>query len=272
VANQDLKEPYEEEDVFTLENDAAAEKRRHIIQYALVCGFAVIVVALAIWGSLWLSNQRASEEAAKQKAQAAEPTVQPEASTEPSFNSWPSEQFPDIPVYDASGYDTHLYGDRAEIDIPPMSVNGFDDYAAKLADDGARIFVQSKTLTVLLYKDVEIHLIANGSTTAVVLCGEKAAPWDETDYSTFPLPIAGTLVSVENGVGARSRVLTYRGASSTDAQEYLNKLAAAEWTISDPLSLKDQTFSAVFKKSGQQITVDYFSSSDNFQVKLAFLG
>ena len=106
----------------------------------------------------------------------------------------------------------------------------------------------------------------------MALCGETAMTWDDPDYAAFPLPSVGTLVSVENGVGARSRVLTYRGASSTDAQEYLSKLAADDWSISEPLALKDQTFSAVFKKAGQQITVDYFSSSDNFQVKLAFLG
>jgi hypothetical protein len=269
MANQDIKEPYEEEDVFTLENDAAEEKRRHVIQYALVSGFAVIVIALALWGSMWLANSRVEQKAAEKVPDA---TVAPAVSTEPSFDTWPSDMFPDIPVYEASGYDTRLYGDRAEIGIPPMSVNGFDDYAEKLANDGARVFVRSKPLTVLSYKGVEIHLIASGSTTAVALCGEKAQPWDDPDYTTFPLPAAGTLVSVENGVGARSRVLTYRGASSTDAQEYLGRLAADEWTISDPLSLKDQTFSAVYKKAGQQITVDYFSSSDNFQVKLAFLG
>jgi len=269
VANQDFKEPYEEEDVFTLENDATDEKRRHVIQYALVSGFAVIVVALAIWGSMWLANSRVVQKAAEALP---EPTAQPAVSTEPSFDTWPSEQFPDIPVYEASGFNTHLYGDRAEIDIPPMSVTGFDDYAAKLADDGARIFVSSKALTVLAYNNVEIHLVASGSTTAVVLCAEKAQDWNDPEYAAFPLPAAGTLVAVEEGVGARSRVLTYRGASSTDAQEYLGRLAADEWTISDPLSLKDQTFSAVYKKAGQQITVDYFSSSDNFQVKLAFLG
>ena len=270
MANQDFKEPYEEEDVFTLENDAAEEKRRHVIQYALVSGFAVIVVALAIWGAMWLTNSRIEQQ--KTQVKEAEATVAPAASTEPSFKTWPSEQFPDVPVYEASGYDTRVYGDRAEIDIPPMSVTGFDDYTEQLANDGARVFIHSKTLTVLFYKDVEIHLIASGSTTSVVLCGEKAQTWDDPDYSSFPLPDAGTLVSVEDGVGARSLVLTYRGASSTDAQQYVGRLAADEWTISDPLSLKDQTFSAVYKKAGQQITVDYFSSSDNFQVKLAFLG
>ena len=269
MANPDYKEPYEEEDVFTLENDAAEEKRRHVIQYSLVSGFAVIVVALAVWGAMWLTNNLVAQKAAEVKP---EPTVQPEASVEPSVDVWPSAQFPDIPAYEATGYDTNLYDGRAEIGIPPMSISGFDSYAAELADDGARVFVSSKALTVLYYKGVEIHLVASGSTTAVSLCGEKATTWDDPDYASFPLPSAGMLVAVENGVGARSRVLTYRGASSTDAQEYLSKLASDGWTISDPLSLKNQTFNAVFKKSGQQITVDYFSASDNFQVKLAFLG
>ncbi len=269
MANQDFKEPYEEEDVFTLENDAAEEKRRHVLQYSLVSGFAVIVVALALWGSIWLTQSRVAEQATAPEPEA---TAVPAESAEPSFDTWPSAQFPDIPVYEASGYDTLLYGNRAEIGIPPMSVTGFDAYADQLADDGARVFVRSKALTVLSYKGVEIHLIASGSTTAVALCGEPAKSWNDPDYAAFPLPAAGTLVSVEEGVGARSRVLTYRGASSTDAQEYLSKLAAGEWVISEPLTLKDQTFSAVYKKAGQQITVDYFSSSDNFQVKLAFLG
>jgi len=269
LAKQDFKEPYEEEDVFTLENDAAEEKRRHVLQYSLVGGFAVVVVALALWGSIWLTQNRVAE-----KAAVPEPaeTTAPAESAEPSLDAWPSAQFPSVPVYEASGYDTRLYGDRAEVAIPPMSVTGFDAYADQLADDGARVFVRSKALTVLYYKDVEIHLIASGSTTAVALCGEPATAWDDPDYAAFPLPAAGTLVSVEEGVGARSRVLTYRGASATDAQEYLSRLAAGEWAISEPLSPKDQTFSAVYKKSGQQITVDYFSGSDNFQVKLAFLG
>ena len=72
MANQDFKEPYEEEDVFTLENDATEEKRRHVIQYALVSGFAVIVVALAVWGSMWLTNSRVEQKAAEKVP---EPTV-----------------------------------------------------------------------------------------------------------------------------------------------------------------------------------------------------
>ncbi len=269
MANQELKEPYEEEDVFTLDNDAAEEKRRHVIQYALVSGFAVVVVALALWGSIWLTQSRMA-----QQASVPEPaeTVAPVASTEPSFDTWPSELFPEIPIYEATGYNTHVYGQRAEIDIPPLSVSGFDEYAEQLADDGAHIFVHGKSLVVLSYKGVEIHLIASGSNTSVVLCGESAMTWADPDYAAFPLPDAGTLVSVEEGVGARSRVLTYRNAAATDAQEYLNRLAASEWIISEPLSVKDQTFNAVYKKSGQQITVDYFANSDNFQVKLAFLG
>ena len=193
MANPDYKEPYEEEDVFTLENDAAEEKRRHIIQYSLVSGFAVIVVALAVWGSIWLTNARVAQKAAEVIP---EPTTLPVASAEPVVDTWPAEQFPDIPVYEASGYDTSLYDGRAEIGIPPMSVSGFDDYAIKLADEGARVFVSSKALTVLYHKGVEIHLIASGSTTAVALCGEKAIRWDEPDYAAFSLPSAGTLVSV----------------------------------------------------------------------------
>jgi hypothetical protein len=269
MANQDFKEPYEEEDVFTLESDAAEEKRRHVIQYALVGGFAALVIALALWGSLWLTQDRLNRQA---QTASVEPTVAPAESAQPSFNTWPSEQFPDVPVFEASGYNTRLYGARAEISVPPLSVSGFDAYAEQLADAGARIFVRSKALTVLSYKGVEIHLIASGSTTAIALCGESAQPWSDPDYAAFPLPDAGTLVFVEEGVGARSRVLTYRNASSTDAQQYLSRLAAAEWAISSPLELSDQTFTAVYKKSGQQITVDYFASSDNFQVKLAFLG
>ena len=269
MANQDFKEPYEEEDVFTLESDAAEEKRRHLIQYALVSGFAVVVIALALWGAMWLTQSRLEKQAT---TVVVEPTVAPAASVEPSFKSWPSDLFPDVPVFEASGYDTRLFGARAEINVPPLSVSGFDAYADQLADDGARIFVRSKTLIVLSYKGVEVHLISSGSTTSIALCGETAQAWSDPDYAGFPLPDAGTLVSVEEGVGARSRVLTYRNASSADAQQYLSHLAAAEWAISEPLALKDQTFSAVYKKSGQQITVDYFASSDDFQVKLAFLG
>ena len=269
MANQNYNEPYEDEDVFTLDNDGSEEKRRHLIQYSLVCGFAVVVIALGLWGSMWLTQSRVEEQKA---APPPEATVAPQESTEPNLDVWPSEQFPDIPVYEASGYNTRSFGDRVEVDIPPLSVSGFDAYAAQLADGGARIFVQSKTLTVLSYKEVEIHLISSGSTTSVVLCGEPAEPWSDPDYAAFPMPDAGKLVSVEEGVGARSRVLTYRNASSADAQQYLGRLTADGWTITEPLVLKDQTFSAVLKKSGQQITVDYFSTSDNFQVKLAFLG
>ena len=269
MANQNYTEPYEEDDVFTLDSDEVDEKRRHIIQYSLVSGFAVVVIALGLWGSMWLTQTRIEEQKAKPIPEA---TVAPQASTEPTFDVWPSEQFPDIPVYEASGYNTRSFGNRVEVDIPPLSVAGFDAYATQLADDGARIFVQSKALTVLSYEGVEIHLISSGAKTSVVLCGEPATTWSDPDYAAFPLPDAGTLVSVEEGVGARSRVLTYRNASSTDAQQYLGRLAADGWTITEPLALKDQTFNAVLKKSGQQITVDYFSTSDNFQVKLAFLG
>jgi hypothetical protein len=270
VGNQDFKPPYEgEDDVFTLEGDAETEKRQHLIQYALVSGFAILVVALALWGSMWLTSSRISQQAL---APAVAGTAEPAAPAEPGTDAWPSAQFPDIPVYEASGYSTRLYGSRAEIGIPPLSVSGFDAYADRLADDGAQIFVRSKSLTIMSYKNVEIHLISSGSTTSVVLCGESPLQWNEPEYAAFPLPGAGTLVMAEEGVGARSRVLTYRNASSTDAQMYLARLAANDWAISEPLDLKDQTFSAVYKKANQQITVDYFSATDNFQIKLAFLG
>lgn len=63
---------------------------------------------------------------------------------------------------------------------------------------------------MLALNEVEIHLVDNNLESKVVLCAEPQIGWDDQDYDAFPLPEAGKLVSVEEGVAAASRVLTYR--------------------------------------------------------------
>lgn len=264
-------EQYEEADAFTLEDDAASEKRKQLLQYILVSAFAVVVIALALWASIWLTQIRL-------KDQASEGTAAPSASDGPAVTAgvptndyWPEEQFAGIPQFEASGYDTRVNGQKAMIGVPALSVSGFGDYAERLADLGAAVYVNTQRLVVLSYEDVEIHLISSGSTTAVTLCGESEQRFDESEYADFPLPGEGRLVSVTEGTGARSRVLIYRHASSTSAQEYCVSLSQQGWKLSGTLEPEDNVFLATYKKGDMQITVDYFSAGEDYKIKLDYV-
>lgn len=256
-----------EEDVFSLDDDAAAEKKKQMMQYILVCAFAVVVIALALWASIWLTNMRMSKEAPAQPEPSGALTT-----AAPTRNYWPADQFPEVPKYESASYDTRVVNNgKAVIEIPALAVSGYGDYASKLADMGAKVYVSTKKLVVLSYEGVEIHLVSSGSTTAIELCGEAEIDFGEADYEAFPLPSQGKLVSVEEGTGAGSRVLTYRDASSTSAQEYCSALIKDGWKISGTLEPEYNMFAATYQKGSMQITVDYFQAGNDYKVRLDFI-
>jgi hypothetical protein len=95
---------------------------------------------------------------------------------------------------------------------------------------------------VLLLNNVEIHLINTNLESAVVLCDEPSLSWNDPAYSAFVLPADGTLVRVSEGLGADSRVLTYRRAFITDALNYVTKLMQAGWSIQGSLEPVNNQF------------------------------
>ena len=257
-----------DDDIFTLQADEAAEHRKHVIQYALVSTFAVLVIALALYASYWLTQRRIayqSEISTGQEAQAGD------GQTEQDANYWPSQQFPDVPQLASNSYRTQINGDYAEVYVPQEAADGFSDYIEQLVDAGAQIFVQTQQLSVLNYGQTEIHIISNGVKNAVELCAESKFMWDGAGYEAFLLPASGRLARVDNGTGEASRVLTYRGASVNDALDYCAELAANDWVIVGGLRPDENIFLATYKKGDMQITVDYFSSGENYRVKLDFL-
>lgn len=255
-----------DDEIFTLKEDEIGKRRGHILQYALVSLFAVAVIAAALVGSFWLTENRL----AYQKIQTGQEALETETPADDT-NYWPEEQFPGIPKLQSSVYDTRLSGQRAEINVPMAAASGFERYANQLADDGAQIYVKIDRLMVLNYKGTEVHLISGSGKNAVVLCAESRTAWSEAGYADFLLPKAGVLVDVSEGTGEGSRVLTYRQASASDAIGYCSDLVSAGWIITGTLEPQDHIFACPFKKGDMQISVDYFSGSDNFRVRLDFI-
>ncbi|MEA4898311.1 hypothetical protein ACH6CV_11520 [Bacillota bacterium Meth-B3] len=265
-----------DEDVFSLDEDLAREKRRQWIQYLVVAFGAAVVVSLALYGSIVLTNNRLAQRQSAQVEPAVpeggeQPGRQPGGPSPASTDFWPSELFPTIPVLESAAYDTRTEPGYAEIKVPSQTAKGFDDYIAGLTDKGASVYTRTPRLSVLMFEGVEVHLIASNQGNRVVLANEPAQSWSEPSYSAFPLPAAGRMVSVKDGVSSLSRVLTYRGATTLDALEYAGNLTADGWTISGSLEPTNNIFMAVYKKNNLQITIDYFSSGDNYQVRLDYL-
>lgn len=268
---------YEEDDVFSLEEDLARERRRQWVQYILVALCAAAVVALALYGSILLTRQRIASQNAVKKAEVVVTPVTDPANPDappveaPDTNFWPTAFFPDVPPIEALAYDTQAEPGYAVVNVPATTSRSFGAYIDALTEAGGKLYVRTTRLSIVDYNGTEIHLVANNLRTQVVLCGEAAYGWNDETYKVFPLPAAGKLVQVADGTGAGSRVLTYRGANVHDALDYAGSLAQAGWSLSGSLEPANNIFQAVYKKNNLQITVDYFSSGDNYLVKLDYL-
>ncbi|MEG1605685.1 MAG: hypothetical protein RR452_06770 [Clostridia bacterium] len=279
---QQEQEDQYDEDVFSLEEDLIRERRKQWIQYILVATLAALVVAAALYGSIVWTNSRLERE--KNSIQpvtpidnaiggTAAPDAIPSASAIPKpVNAWPSDAFPGIPVLESEAYETRSGSGYADVIVPSSTAKAFDAYIAKLAEAGAAIFVRTPRLSVVNLDGVEIHLVTSNQENRVSLYDEPRYDWADPTYSAFVLPQTGKLVSVEDGVGAGSRILTYRDATTVDALEYVNALESAGWTLSGAFEPSNNIVSAVYKKNNVQITVDYFSTGDNYKVKLDYLG
>lgn len=275
---------YEEEydeDVFSLEEDLRREHRKQWTQYLVFAICAAVVVGLAIYGSIQLTHRRLeSQQGIQVQPMPGAASPQPGVTGGPGglltatpapVNYWPSALFSGVPVLESAAYETTVEDGYAQVEVPSETTRSFSQYIETLVEEGAQIYVRTTRLSVLALNEVEIHLVDNNLESKVVLCAEPQIGWDDQDYDAFPLPEAGKLVSVEEGVAAASRVLTYRLASSTDALAYTSALMEAGWTISGSLEPTNNIFSAVFKKNNLQITVDYFSSGDDYRVRLDYL-
>lgn len=271
-----------DDDIFTLKEDEAGKRRAHVLQYVLISTFAVAVLAVALYMSFYLTNDRLAYQHKIVTENRSQQPGQPDASASPDYdpNYWPEAQFPELPKIEASAYDTRVDAERegkVEINVPMSAAAKFSEYAAQLADGGGKIYIQTQRLTVVAYKGMELHLLYGGGKNAVVVCKEPRIDFNEANYNQFPRPKAGTLVDVSEGTGESSRVLTYRLASSADAIAYCTELMAAGWAMIGSLEPQDGIFACSFRKegaegqSGLQISVDYFSGGDNYRVRFDFL-
>lgn len=258
-----------DEDIFTLQEDDANNRRSQILQYSLVSVFAVAVLAVALYMSFWLTNNRI-----EYQTRIAEQAEQEEAvleNTTEDRNFWPETEFPGIPKLESSTYETKLFQKRAEVHVPMAVASKFSEYAETLADAGGKVYVQTPRLTIVVLGTTEIHLESTTGRNVVTLCSESAIDWNEADYQLFPRLKSGRLVDASEGTGERSRVLTYRLVSPAEAIAYCSELVSANWQLSSKLEPKDQVFQCTLKKDDMQISVDYYSSSDNFRVRYAYM-
>ena len=269
-----------DDDIFTLKEDEDARRRAHLVQYVLICAFAVMVLGVALYMSFYLTNSRLVYQAgiAKEAEITADDDMPTQTDKDPNY--WPADIFPQVPQIESSIYDTRIDPDRAgkvEVNMTMQAASKFETYAEKLADSGGRIFVKTPRMTVVAYQDVEIHLLYGSTKNAAVLCNEPTVDFDATGYEAFPLPTTGRLVEVLDGTGEASRVLTYRLASSTDALNYCAQLTASGWFINGALEMQDQVFACSLRKEGaegrpgMQVSIDYFSGSDNYRIRFDFI-
>ena len=264
-----------DDDIFTLKEDASAQRRAHALQYALISVFAVVVLSVALYLSFWLTDNRLAN---RTTIELESKPIEMVANIDPNYNPnfWPAHEFPELPKIEAATYETRMdpaMPGRAEVTVPMSTAMGFVAYAEQLAEDGAKIFIKTRRLTVVAYKGIELHLMCSTSKNMVVLCREPQIDFMEPEYAQFPVPDVGKLVSVGEATGEKSRVLTYRLASPEDAIGYASELRANGWMMVGTIMPKDQTFTYAFKKDGpdggstMQISVDYFSASDNYRIR-----
>ncbi|MBR2571448.1 MAG: hypothetical protein IKE30_04900 [Clostridia bacterium] len=258
-----------EEDLFSLEEEENRERRKQTVQYVIVAICAAAVVALALFGTVKLTQRRMANQEEAEKVTAKTPAVILPASVQET-NFWPADDFPQVPVLEAEGYDTKSETGRAVVEVPAQTAASFGSYVDQLIEEGARLWIDTDRLKVLDLNGTEVHLVDSNNRTAVTMCSEPVYNWNDSVYSAFLKPDA-RLVKVEEGAGADSRILTYRGASPMEALEYTQALNDGGWSLNGSMEMKNGVFQAVFKKNNLQITVDYFSSKDDYQVRLDFL-
>ncbi|MGI6172609.1 MAG: hypothetical protein ACOYI8_01775 [Christensenellales bacterium] len=257
-----------DEDIFTLEEDLEEAERRRKIRHAVLSVLALVMVTVALVLSVYLTKSRVARQAVEKETLLVRQEAERKAL---DVNYWPEEQFPNMPVFTAPEYKTTQENGKADIVVASTAAAGFSEYKAELLEGGAQLLIDTTKLTVLLYDDVEVHLVNETSGTRVVFCGESGIVWDGEGYEGFPL-MEGRLVSVAEGVSAGSRVLTYRAASVADALDFVNELVVKGWVAVHELSVVDNRFLVSLKLDNRQITVDYFQSGDNFTVRLEYLG
>jgi hypothetical protein len=290
----DEKEPYDEEydeqdeeDLFSLEEELRQERVRQWTMYLIFAVCALAVIALALYGSYVLTNGRLEKQQAiatvPQESAAPIGTLPTEETPDPDapvtavptaapLTYWPMAQYPGVPALESEAYETVLDNGLARVAVPSAAAKGFDAYVDTLCDEGAVLIVNTSRLSVLLLNNVEIHLINTNLESAVVLCDEPSLSWNDPAYSAFVLPADGTLVRVSEGLGADSRVLTYRRAFITDALNYVTKLMQAGWSIQGSLGPVNNQFAVSLRRNNLQITVDYFSTTEDYLVKLDYIG
>lgn len=280
-------EEQDDEDLFSVEEELRQERVRHWTMYLVFAICALAVIALALYGSYVLTNRRLEsqqavittpkESAAPTGILPTEETPDPAvpinaAPTAAPLTYWPVAQYPGIPALESEAYETVLDNGLARVAVPSAAAKGFEAYVKTLCDEGAVLIVNTSRLSVLLLDDVEIHLINTNLESAVVLCDEPSISWNDPAYSAFVLPSDGALVRVKEGLGADSRVLTYRKAAVTDALGYVTKLMETGWAIQGSLEPVNSQFAVSLRRNNLQITVDYFSSTEDYLVKLDYIG
>jgi hypothetical protein len=198
---------------------------------------------------------------------------------------WPSDLFPDMPVFAADSYEVWVTEGSCEIYLPAGTDAGFADYTKALTDIGANLYVQNDLLTVLTMGDTEIHLMPDEEQPMISFLNEPAYDYQEdvdlypglTDY---PMPQSGRLVSLEGSYDygsededtetLQSMILTYRCASIADALAYCEDLTAAGWVAQEQGVPEGNTLYASYVRAGKMIIVDYYSNSSDYILFFGF--
>ena len=180
-----------------------------------------------------------------------------------SMNYWPFDEFPSIPQYDASRYQTTVENRLATIVLPAEDGAGLAEYIDSLLRSGASLLVDSNDFTALIQAGCEMHILSSGAAPYIKLCGEPAISLKGQELpERLPLPKAGRPVALTYSGTSSTYTFIYRNASISDALQYLNELIADDWQSVHRISKKDNTFYATYKKGDEQLAVDYFTDGD----------
>lgn len=188
---------------------------------------------------------------------------------EEQANYWPFDEFPSIPQFEASHYETTVANRMATIVIPAEEAQGLEDYIDSLVRSGAKVLVKMGSFAALIQSGCEVHIFSTGASPYIELCDEPEISLKEQNLpALLILPNAGRLVRAEYSEATSTYTFIYRNASLNDVLGYINSLIAGDWQINGRAALSDNTLYAVYQKNVYELTVDYFTNG-NYKILFA---
>lgn len=238
--------------------------------YALLLVFSACVVFLATVFAITQTQKRIYDPAQTpaplirniigELTQRDKPSEEELKEMEERVNYWPFDEFPSIPQFEASRYETAVENRMATIVIPAEDAPGLEDYIDSLVRSGAKQLVKMGGFSALIQSGCEVHIFSMGASPYIELCDEPEISLKEQNLpGVLILPESGRLVRAAYSEASSAYTFVYRNASVSDALGYINSLIAGDWQINGRVAQSGNTVYAVYRKGGYELTVDYFT-------------